>query len=455
MQSGGETGTTASDGGAVYDAIVLGCGVSGLIIARTLTDQGHTVLCVDEYGHAGGNHITDIVEGMEFDIGSIYFHERDLQFRYFPELGDACIEKPVKLVKIGRNGRFAPYPFSFRHDVLDRGAAFLARSVASWAADRARVLRVRSASDRIRRKLGLFFFRESGLYSYMQRLFGLVPEDTSLTLVHRRMQWIINYSPTRILLDRILRIFAETREEQPVNRTLFRPPGGFAAYYDIAANRLRADGADIVTGERLETVAGPENGTFSVTGRSGACYRGRRLITTLPIWRICDLTGRTRPALSGITLQTLRVAFRGDCRTDGDILFNFHPGGPWKRITVMSAIYGKVNGWNYMSVECPFADDPVPAGEAVFADFERHVRSLGIFDGELRYLGCRELREAYPRLAIGYEREQQRILNDLASRGIESAGRQGLFDYIPHSAVAAEMIRKRFGRPAAKASVEG
>lgn len=455
LQSDVKSGTAESNSSTLYDAVILGCGVSGLILARTLTDQGYKVLCVDEYDHAGGNHITDIVDGMEFDIGSIYFHEMDRQFQYFPELRDACIENPIKLLKVGRNGKLTPYPFSIKHDVLDRGPVFMARSVASWAADRVRVLRIRSASDRIRRKLGLFFLTESGLYTYMYRLLGLTPEETSISLVQKRMTWVVNYSPTRILLGRLLAPFTRKQPEEPVNRTIFRPPGGFSAYYGIAVNRLREDGAEIVTGERLKTVTRSENRQFQLQSRSGTRYRGRRLITTLPIWRICDLTGHARPALSGITLQTLRVAYRGTCRADADILFNFHSCGPWKRITFMSNIYGKVDGWSYMSVECPFAGGSVPSGREVFGEFESHVRSLGIFDGEMRYMGCRELREAYPRLAIGYEDEQQRILDDLEALGIESAGRQGLFDYIPHSTIAAEMIRRRFGPTAAKAEKAG
>ncbi|MGH3751275.1 MAG: NAD(P)-binding protein [Pseudonocardiaceae bacterium] len=40
------------------DAIVLGAGISGLVSASILVEQGNgRVLVVDEYGHVGGNHI--------------------------------------------------------------------------------------------------------------------------------------------------------------------------------------------------------------------------------------------------------------------------------------------------------------------------------------------------------------------------------------------------------------
>src|SRR4051812_23115889 len=43
---------------ARFDAIVLGAGISGLVSASILLEQGcKRILLVDEYGHVGGNHI--------------------------------------------------------------------------------------------------------------------------------------------------------------------------------------------------------------------------------------------------------------------------------------------------------------------------------------------------------------------------------------------------------------
>jgi UDP-galactopyranose mutase len=49
--------TTASTR-SPFEAIVLGAGISGLVSTAVLLEQGATnILLVDEYPHAGGNHI--------------------------------------------------------------------------------------------------------------------------------------------------------------------------------------------------------------------------------------------------------------------------------------------------------------------------------------------------------------------------------------------------------------
>lgn len=59
-----------------FDVIVLGAGISGLVSASILVEQGAArVLVVDEYARVGGNH-TDRTHGpYTFDVGSPIFQD--------------------------------------------------------------------------------------------------------------------------------------------------------------------------------------------------------------------------------------------------------------------------------------------------------------------------------------------------------------------------------------------
>ena len=74
-------------GTEAVDAIVLGAGISGLVSASILLNQGYQrVLIVDEYDHVGGNHIDVQIGEYTFDIGSFIFQDDSPLLRHLPEL---------------------------------------------------------------------------------------------------------------------------------------------------------------------------------------------------------------------------------------------------------------------------------------------------------------------------------------------------------------------------------
>lgn len=77
------------------DVVILGCGISGLVVARILSRQGLQVMLIDQYPEAGGNHISKTMEGMSFDIGAIHFNSEDIVFDHFPELKARCVEAQI------------------------------------------------------------------------------------------------------------------------------------------------------------------------------------------------------------------------------------------------------------------------------------------------------------------------------------------------------------------------
>ena len=55
-----------------------------------------------------------------------------------------------------------------------------------------------------------------------------------------------------------------------------------------------------------------------------------------------------------------------------------------------SAYYGPIDGRSYFAVECTHLADDLSAS-SLFEDFARHVRELGIFEGDLRLEGSMTL----------------------------------------------------------------
>ncbi|MGT2481337.1 NAD(P)-binding protein [Methylobacterium oryzae CBMB20] len=60
----------------VFDAIILGAGITGLVSASILHDLGcRKIAVLDEFGNLGGNHIDRSISGYTFDIGSLIFQD--------------------------------------------------------------------------------------------------------------------------------------------------------------------------------------------------------------------------------------------------------------------------------------------------------------------------------------------------------------------------------------------
>jgi protoporphyrinogen oxidase len=442
-----ERAAAAIDGETLFDVAVLGCGVSGLALARMLSRQGERVVVIESYGRPGGNHLSFVIRGMEFDVGTIYFSEGDLQFRYFPELLAVCIHHPVTVQKVNRTGWPSRYPFSLSDDVLRRGPLFMARALLSLFWDKLRIRRPRTAGDRIRQVVGSFFFVESGVAAYIRRMFGADADALAPSFIDRRMAWLLDHRLSAILARALRR--GRGRPQWTSELALFRPAGGFARYYDIAVDALAAEGVRFVFAETLQAIGpGADEAALRIDGASRA-YRARRVISTLPLRQLCAITGIRQPDLATVTLVTLMVSFLGAKRASGDVIYNLDQRGPWKRITMMSNIYGRVDGREYMSVECPIEAGAAADIAGLYATFVAHVQQLRLFTGDFRLEGSNCLAEAYPVMATGYEAERERVLAEATARGIETAGRQGRFEYIPHSSVAFHLIEERFGHGAA------
>ena len=105
-----------------YAVIVLGAGITGLVSASVLLDQGcKRVIVVDEYPHIGGNHIDWSVNGYTFDIGSLIFQDDSPLLKHFPELLEHYVPVSPRWARLTPQGIVTAYPISVKDDILAAG----------------------------------------------------------------------------------------------------------------------------------------------------------------------------------------------------------------------------------------------------------------------------------------------------------------------------------------------
>lgn len=426
------TDTTAEP----FDAIVLGAGISGLVSASILLEQGNDrVLVVDEYDHVGGNHIDRSHGPYTFDIGSLIFQDDSPLLRHFPELLPRYVPISPTWSRLNPQGKVTTYPFSVRDDLLAAGALECARILGSAVWSRARRRPLRHAADFGRYWIGPRLMQRSGLESYMERFFGLPADQIDLTFAEQRMGWISDHASVRHLGRRILGLVRRQVPDRPTNRQLARSKEGFGFLYRPATDRLEAAGVTFRLGTRLLRLARTADG-FRLTTDDGHIIDARRVISTIPLDRVLDVCGIRRDrSLPTVTLVSLLYSFAGRRGFGSSVLYNFSHQGAWKRLTVYSEFYGPAEGRGYFAVEV-IGDSVGCSVDQAARDFRSHTAQNGLMEGDLRLEGSHVLTQAYPIYTDGASERATQAIAALRDFGIESFGRQGGFQYQPTARVS-------------------
>jgi protoporphyrinogen oxidase len=427
------------------DALILGAGISGLSAAYFLAGKGQSVRIIDAYDHLGGNHISRTVGSYTYDIGAIFFWSNNYQFDMFKGLLDVCVPLDFSISKISPSGKIIQYPFSFRDEILNRGLFEQATSIGSLIKARLLQRDIRSAADFARFHMGTRLYERTGLRNYLDRFYGLSGEEVSIDFAKRRMAWLRKYGSARYWLSSGLRAarLQLVGRAPPALKAYARPREGFQRYYGLIGERLSKMGVDIRLSNSIRSIGAGEKG-HAVHTEAGSFFSSR-LISTMPLAITARYAGLpVADSLVSLNLTTLFCSYAGPSPFDGTVLYNFHPEGIWKRLTMHSAYYGPVDGRSYFAVECTHLAENVSAG-SMFDDFACHVRKLSLFDGDLRLESSMTLAHAYPVYQHGFEAALHPLIHELNSRGIEPLGRQGRFDYIPTSAMAIDLVREALG----------
>jgi protoporphyrinogen oxidase len=416
------------------DAIVLGAGITGLVSASILVDQGLPhVLVVDEYGHIGGNHIDVTIGPYTFDIGSLIFQDDSPLLAHFPELLPQYVPIQPSWAKLNPQGVITSYPFSMTDDFFSAGMIECSRMLASAAFARIRRRKLANAGDFAKYWLGARFLHRSGLDSYMERFCGLPIDRIDLKFAEKRMGWISEHAR---LMEQVRRFAASRRA--PVNtianQQLARPRSGFAELYRPAVTKLEQRGvtfalkAELTHLRRTDSLFELQLGDRQV----GA----PRVISTIPIDRARDLCGLAAGStLPSVTLITLFFTYSGRRGFADPVLYNFSHEGAWKRLTMYSDFYGKADEREYFAVEV-LADRAKYDVDHATTDFRTHTQANALFEGDLRLLGSHLLPHAYPIYTDGSGERAEATIAELRSFGMESFGRQGGFQYQPTARVS-------------------
>ncbi|MDW5317235.1 NAD(P)-binding protein [Rhizobium sp. PL01] len=419
----------------VYDYIIMGCGISALTAAKHLLAK-NAILILESYGVPGGNHQSYVIDGMEFDIGAICFNTTDEQFKHFPELLDSCLPKAVDVRKICTNGSVGQYPFDWKTEASSLTLRERLSCLASLLACRFRKDRQDDARSYARSRIGDFLYQRVGLDLYIKRLFGVDAANIDYDFALKRMQWLSRETSLSFRIGRFVR--RQMKKIPSWGETVVRPPGGFGRYYEKALFRLRDQGVEFVLDEKalkIETTAG-----ITAVTTANRTYLAKKLISTIPLDEASGLCGLPETKLPTVTLLSLFVALRGSWLPGCSILYNFHKLGNWKRITVHSDFYPGPGSYDkHCTVEItvpPGMMAPAPAD--AFAEVEAHLRAMKIIEGEFVLIGSSVLRNAYPIPEKGFKARRDAAIARLAAKDVTCLGRQGKFEYIPHSNVAAK-----------------
>lgn len=421
-----QTVCESTPGAEYFDAVVLGAGISGLVSAAILSQQGCSrVLIVDDYDHIGGNHLDWSSNGYTFDIGSLIFQDDSPLLVYFPELLKLYVPIEPDWARLNPQGKVTHYPISVRDDILSAGPMVVARIVGSVIFARLFRWRLRNAKDFARFWIGAYLLHRSGLESYMRRFYGLPAAEIDIELAKKRMMWISTHASVRNILSRLL----SRKAGGPINRQMARPKEGFAFLYKVVADRLEADGVEVNLAAEMKSI--DKHGDRLRLTTKNRSISTRRIVSTIPIERAVALCGiEPGPRLETITLIGLFFSFEGDRGFRQPIIYNFSHDGAWKRLTMYSDFYGLTEGRQYFGAEIVVGVSGLSIEQAE-ADFRAHVGANGLFKGELRLEGSLVLDHAYPIYRRGSLQHAAEAIDKLHNFGIQSIGRQGAFTYQP------------------------
>jgi protoporphyrinogen oxidase len=424
-----------------FDAVILGAGVTGLASAYFLAQSGLCVCLLDDYPVPGGNHISRNLNGFTFDIGSIFFYPGNPQFKMFPGSDKDFVPVDLTLGRIAPEGHIRSYPLSIQEEIFKQPWRFL-RFALSLGLQRFSGGPGTNAESYSIHYLGAYLYRQSGLRNYLLRFYGIDPQTINLHFVNRRMN-LAQLTSLRGAARDFLRRMRRTQAAAVKPRAIARPVEGFSIHYKKVTEHLRAQGVEIRCAAGLKAVRKTEGG-MQISAACGTLF-GKRVINTLPLQIVFGLLGKTDTVETSSTkLCTLCCSFTGDRGFKTVVLYNFHDKGAWKRLTMHSDYYGKRAGREFFGVEITLRDGK-PEPRSLFEDFAAHTKQLGLFRGDLRFEGSMDLDFAYPICDMQAEERRLRLIDLLAQSGVETIGRQGLFDYIPHSSIAIGAARDRFG----------
>lgn len=420
--------------------IILGAGIAGLAAADTLVRAGYRVRVIERDGKAGGTHRSQSIGDYTFDVGSIFYEENARIFDLAPGLRELCPTVMRRQRRIAPNGSILHYPIEPR-EFLRQSPLKLAVSMLDLFWSRLTV-RADGTLDAIsRRRLGSAFFESTGLRSYISRFHHVPPSEIDEAFFFHRMAFIERFTRLGMLARTVTRTLLSSAPVNAATRRPLhvRPREGYEVLFDRIVSRLRAAGVEFVFNEELLALR-QEGGLYHLTTTSGACIADT-VVSTIPLDTLHQSMFGTASGLVSLDMTTLFVSAAKLDERAGNVLFNFHPDGWWKRATIYSRIYPEAAPEatpdvtprrEYFAVETTIAPGREHDPLATFENFREHMTRLGlasdiVLEGQVKVESC------YPLYTPGSGKHLARVLERIAATGIVLVGRQGRFEYLPTS----------------------
>lgn len=422
---------------------VLGGGVAGAVLCRGLSEYDrYDVVLFERQERLGGLHRSVEFDRLHYDIGCFLFDPDHALLKAFPSLRDSFVAVDHLSQVLTPHGTIDRYPMTMTGYLRDSSPLSVAADALSLLRSKVRDRKRDTLRRYVEYYLGARMYRRTGLKTYIERFYGRPDTEVDLAFGLQRLDGLPEACSLRRNALRLLRDSFDRSIEQERWRCYVRSRGGFAETYRLVEEDLRDRGVEIRLNSRIDRVDRLDGGRFSID-------EGDRkesfdlVVSTLPAGIMLNLIGETasRPPHT-LRLVSLCYRFRGELGFAGTGMFyNFTPEGRWKRITLFSSLYGRVEGEEYFTVECTLPIEDMTTPEELRSDFERHAAQLSIFDGELRYQGMILTPHAYPVLTAE-ELEQNRIATaSLTDFGIVTAGRQGSYRHATSHTIATDALR--------------
>lgn len=284
-----------------------------------------------------------------------------------------------------------------------------------------------------RRRIGQTAYEASGLKNYISRFHQEDPSRIDVMFASRRMNFLQKETSLRAITRALVRrMTGRSTLARPRRQLLVRPREGFEVMYDEIRRQLEERGVRFMLEAEVTKISRPTN-RFQIETPTGV-VTAAHVVSAMPLDSLHRTVFGEGTTLESLDLMTLFIRTADIPGFDGNVLFNFHDWGRWKRATIYSRIYGRADDSDYFAVEITRRKSEAMDAQAAFDEFRQDVAGMGVFSDDLTLLGSDIIEDAYPLYHKGCATEVNEAMSRISDFGIVPVGRQGRFAYLPVSA---------------------
>jgi len=434
------------------NTVIVGAGITGLVLAYALTRDGHDVVLVEKEQSVGGLAKSHSYDGFVFDVGPHRFHSDR------PEVNDLIHEvlqddfrMIVRKSGVHMFGTYFDWP-------LGVGSAFKLppAKILPILLDLMRKKKPNSGNfeDYIVSKYGNTLY-EIFFKAYTEKFLRIpctdISRDWAITGIDRAV--IDKKGQFNDLLSLAKTLFGA----KPVTRFIYPESGGMQAFCDLLRQRIVENGGKVLVNAQVD---GIEHDGAQVRGVSiaGAQYRCEQLVWTAPINEVLSLLGEPRADLNYLSLLLYNYQLNTVPRADYQWCYFSGSEIPFNRVSLPTMFNPSLApaGCSGACVEvtCRESDELWRTPGLVEPAIREKLRATGLIRGNADIIGCQVERvpHAYPIYSMGYKAVLDDTLRSTGRyRNLKLLGRTGAFWYnnMDHSIEAAlSYYRELTGVPA-------